>query len=42
MPAVTWGGLSPSQGELAPVIQSMVDNEDENRANYLAQKETTK
>ena len=41
MPAVTWGGLSPSQGELAPVIQDIVDNEDENRANYLAQKETT-
>lgn len=41
MPAVNWGGLSPSQGELAPVIQDMVDHEDKNRDNYLAKKETT-
>ena len=41
MPAVNWNGLKPSQGELAPVIQDMVDYEDENRDNYLAQKETT-
>ena len=39
MPAVNWGGLKPSQGQMAPVIQDMVDNEDENRDNYLAQKE---
>ena len=41
MPAVVWGGLRPSQGELALSIQDMVDNEDENRDNYLARKETT-
>ena len=42
MPHVSWGGLRPSQGELAPVIQDMVDNEDENRDNYIMRKETTK
>lgn len=41
MPAVNWGGLKPSQGELAYSIQDMVDNEDENRDNYLERKETT-
>ena len=41
MPAVSWGGLRPSQGELAPAIQDMVSNEDENRDNYLMKKETT-
>ena len=41
MPAINWNGLKPSQGELAPVIQDMVNNEDENRDNYLARKETT-
>ena len=40
MPAINWNGLKPSQGELAPAIQDMVNNEDENRDNYLAKKET--
>ena len=42
MPAVNWSGLRPSQGELAPLIQDMVDNEDENRANFIKRKENTK
>ncbi len=47
MPAVNWGGLRPSQGELAPIIQDMVDHEEENRDNYFEtkenyEKETTK
>ena len=39
VPAINWNGLKPSQGELAPAIQEMVDNEDENRDNYLGNKE---
>ena len=42
MPAVNWNGLKPSQGELSPVVQDMVNHEDENRDNYLMKKETTK
>ena len=41
MPNVNWNGLRPSRGELAPVLREMVDNEDENRDNYLMNKETT-
>ena len=38
-PNVNWGGLKPSQGELSPEIQDMVDREDERRDEYLETKE---
>jgi hypothetical protein len=35
---VNWNGLRPSQGELAPDIQNMVNTEDERRDKYLEMK----
>ena len=32
--SVTWGGLRPSQGELSPVIQQVLDTTDERRDAY--------
>ncbi len=39
MPNVNWGGLKPSQGDRAPLIQDMIDNEVENRDHYIRDKE---
>lgn len=39
MPGIIWGGLRPSQGEMSPIVQDMVDNEDKNRADYIRMKE---
>lgn len=38
-PNINWNGLRPSQGKLNPELQSLVDNEDRRRDNYLAMKE---
>lgn len=39
MPNVNWGGIKPSQGDRAPLIQDMIDNEEENRDHYIRDKE---
>ena len=31
---VTWGGLAPSAGDLAPDVQDIVNNADRNRAEF--------
>ena len=36
---VNWGGLRPSQGELSPEVQDMVDREDERRDAFRERKE---
>ena len=40
-PAINWGGLKPSdlENSRSPAVQSMIDNESENRAKYIEQKE---
>lgn len=39
MPYVNWGGLKPSQGELAPAIKKMIADAPEERENLARMKE---
>ena len=41
VPAVNWGGLKPSdlENNRSPAVQSMIDNESENRDKYIEKKE---
>lgn len=39
MPMVNWNGLRPSEGELHPHLQEVVEGADQRRAEYAALKE---